>query len=395
VAGNNVVAGNLIGTDRTGTQPLVNWVGIGILFTSDGDVIGASPGGQYEADERNIISGNTMGIVLAAGGTGPTPPAAAVNTQIYGNYIGTDVTGMQALGNQYFGVGVGIGSHDVSIGSDTAPALANTIANNGAGLSAALHTAVGGPGVWILAFRATPYNISVQGNSIYGNAGLGIDLGGNFPSPGADGVTANDSHGHTGPNIVNNPNNWQNFPVLNSVTTSGSSTLITGTFDSGTLDGTPQAPPFEPNTTITLDFYANDAEDPTQHGQGQTYLGARTVTTDANGHADFSADFVVGTAGQWISATATDPKGNTSEFSADLPATSDPSLTFGQSVQASLPQSPTGRNAVTLVATSQAGADAFMTVFSSGNSKSPCAKVQRSDYAAPRTRCSFRLRLRR
>jgi hypothetical protein len=223
------------------------------------------------------ISGNTMGILLGAG----NPAPAAVNTTIYGNYIGTDVSGTQSLGNQWLGVGVGVGSLDVSIGSDTSPALANTIANNGSGLSSALHTAVNGPGVWIAAFRATPYDISVQGNAIYGNAGLGIDLGGDFPSPGPDGVTPNDSQGHGG------PNNFQDFPALASATSSDSGTFLTGSFSEAA----------EPDTTLILDFYVNPSADPSGYGQGQTYLGSRTVTTDGNGYVGFSAALAVG--GLW------------------------------------------------------------------------------------------------
>jgi hypothetical protein len=43
-----------------------------------------------------------------------------------------------------------------------------------------------------------------------------------------------------------------------------------------------------------------------------------TVTTDRHGHAVFDVTLDVATApGEFISATATDPFGNTSEFSAD------------------------------------------------------------------------------
>ena len=48
----------------------------------------------------------------------------------------------------------------------------------------------------------------IRFNSIFSNTGLGIDLGG-------DGVTLNNSAGHTG------PNNYQNFPVITAVTSAG------------------------------------------------------------------------------------------------------------------------------------------------------------------------------
>ncbi|HZY85143.1 MAG TPA: hypothetical protein VFE78_09955, partial [Gemmataceae bacterium] len=69
-----------------------------------------------------------------------------------------------------------------------------------------------------------------------------------------------------------------------------------------------------------VEFFANAAADPSGFGEGQTFLGAATVSTDTNGHAAAMAH-VPGavTAGQKVAATATDPAGNTSEFSADFP----------------------------------------------------------------------------
>ena len=73
-----------------------------------------------------------------------------------------------------------------------------------------------------------------------------------------------------------------------------------------------------PNATYTLDFYANAAADPSGYGQGQRYLGSTSVTTDAAGNATFSVTLPSATAsGEWVSATATDAGGNTSEFSLD------------------------------------------------------------------------------
>jgi hypothetical protein len=150
-----------------------------------------------------------------------------------------------------------------------------------------------------------------------------------------DGVTPNDSQGHVG------PNNWQNYPVLAAASSSGTDTIITGTYSSGSVNNQP----FEPGKTFTLDFYANLAPDPTGYGQGQTWLGFAKVTTDANGYlasspdgsavitnpdtanATFTADLPAGNlAGQGITATATDSFGNTSEFCRDKQALPSSSL---------------------------------------------------------------------
>jgi hypothetical protein len=56
--------------------------------------------------------------------------------------------------------------------------------------------------------------------------------------------------------------------------------------------------------------------DPSGYGEGETFIGLATVTTDGNGDAGFSTT-LAGSApnGHFVTATATDPAGNTSEFS--------------------------------------------------------------------------------
>ena len=140
-------------------------------------------------------------------------------------------------------------------------------------------------------------------NSIHSNSGLGIKLGGGLiPTP-------NDP-GDSDAGI----NNLQNFPVLNSITSAGGSTTIAGTLDS------------TPSTTFRIEFFANAAPDPSSFGEGETFLGFADVTTDAGGIATFATTLPGITVGptQFVTSTATDPNGNTSEFSqlvADLGVT--------------------------------------------------------------------------
>jgi parallel beta-helix repeat protein len=132
-------------------------------------------------------------------------------------------------------------------------------------------------------------------------------------------------------------NYGQNFPVL-SAATSGSSSVVTGTLN-GAAD-----------TTFTVDLYANPTVSASDYYQGQYYgegqydLGQVTVTTDANGNASFSADVSAASlpggvlpSGWYVSATATDPNGNTSEYSADM-VTALASQTLSQYLQTALPQ---------------------------------------------------------
>ena len=77
-----------------------------------------------------------------------------------------------------------------------------------------------------------------------------------------------------------------------------------------------------PNSTFTVGFYASPTADTSGFGEGKTYLGSTNVTTNASGNVTFS--FSIATApnveGQFISATATNAAGDTSEFSLALQA---------------------------------------------------------------------------
>src|SRR6202034_1620122 len=108
------------------------------------------------------------------------------------NLIGTDLTGSIALGNGN-GIQIDSGSSNNTIGGTAA----------GAGNTIAFSTGIG---VDVDSSAGTGNEIRL--NAIFSNTGLGIDLGG-------DGVTLNNSVPHTG------PNNYQNFPVITSVSSAG------------------------------------------------------------------------------------------------------------------------------------------------------------------------------
>jgi hypothetical protein len=166
--------------------------------------------------------------------------------------------------------------HDILIGGLTSGA-ANIIAFNIEG------------GIAIEGFvGADPTNITISGNSIFENGGLGIDLGN-------DGVTLNDP-GDTDLGV----NNLQNFPVIIVASDDGINTTVRGTLDT-------------PNPeTVTIELFCNEVIDNSGFGEGQVFLG--TTTPEANGN--FLAILPGGLVGKYITATATDAAGNTSEFSA-------------------------------------------------------------------------------
>jgi len=77
----------------------------------------------------------------------------------------------------------------------------------------------------------------------------------------------------------------------------------------GTLDSAP-------NATFSVEFFSNLSCDSSGFGEGQGFLGTVSVTTDAAGQATFQANVPVPSGAAFVTATATDPVGNTSEFSA-------------------------------------------------------------------------------
>jgi titin len=255
----NAIQGNYIGTDFSGTGAVLNGAGVG--FT--GGVYENSIGGPLSG-EGNLISGNhEFGIGLMADESGSAPTA----NLIQGNLIGTDKTGTTGLSNGVDGIQIE-GANNNTIGGTTA----------GAGNTIAFNTAYGvqvdsGTGNGIL------------GDSIFANSRPGILL-----------------------NSANNANDNQAAPVLTGVSTSSSGTTI-----SGTLQTTA-------NTTFRIEFFASAGMDPSGDGQGQTYLGFANVTTNASGNGSFTATFnTVVPRGYFVSATATDlSTGDTSQFSKDL-----------------------------------------------------------------------------
>jgi Ca2+-binding RTX toxin-like protein len=332
-AANTSIEGDDIGTDQTGTKPLAN-SGSGVSLDATGVAIGA--GGQGAG---NVISANAQAGVSISG-------TATTGVVIAGNRIGTDYTGNVALGNGTFGVivsgapGVTIGgaaasdeniisanpTAGIGLYADTTGALIQNnligTGKNGAALgngngiqidggssnntiggttSGAGNTIANSTGIGVDIDATAGAGNTIRLNSIYSNTGLGIDLGG-------DGVTQNNSVPHTG------PNHHENFPVLTAVASAGGVTTVAGTLNS------------TPGTTFAVDLYAISSINASGYGEGRYVLGSTFVTTDAAGNASFDVQFPNPVNGsRFVTATATDPSGNTSEFSKafgfDIPPT--------------------------------------------------------------------------
>ena len=262
---NNIVQGNLIGTDATGLLDRGNGdgssTGAGISVGSANQLIG----GPTTA-ARNVISGNLFGISMAL--------TNGDNITVQNNYIGTNVSGTGPLGNTK--AGIIIASDNNLIGGIAGQG--NTIAFNGQN------------GVGILQGLGN----RITANSIFSNNLRGIDLGNNGVFEPNDTLDAD-----TGANGL------QNFPVITGSSTSAGPTVNI----QGSLHSVASA-------SFQIDFYSNPACDNSGNGEGKDYLGSTNVNTNASGNLTFAVSFNANVpSGHVISATATDAANNTSEFS--------------------------------------------------------------------------------
>lgn len=151
IANGNQVAGNYIGTDRTGTADLGN-EGSGVTFAS---AVRDNGLGGTAAGAGNVVSGNDGDGARVAGGS----VDVAAGNHIVGNLIGTDAGGTADLGNEHSGVEID-GASNNSIGGGIASAR-NVISGNG-----------------------------IEGISIFGSASTGNQVVGNFIGTDVDGTSA-------------------------------------------------------------------------------------------------------------------------------------------------------------------------------------------------------------
>jgi len=275
-ANNNQVVNNLIGLDKDAIFPLPNLDGVYISSRNN-------------SLSENRISLNTRDGVVLSGSN-------SHDNTITGNVLGGSVISgpfVQA-GNGRMGVLIDNDAYANTIGPD------NTIGNNG------------DSGVRVLS-AAGGHN-TIIANRINLNGSPGIDLG-------ANGVSANDfdpalcdiTQGCSG-------NRGQNFPVIEQalrVDAAGDQVFLSiGAHITTTYSNAP----------YRIDFYRSAECNPSGHGEGAHWIGSvNVVVTNAGfcSNSNCRKDFAYGTlhdpdvdVGDAISATATSPLGDTSEFAA-------------------------------------------------------------------------------
>lgn len=294
----NVIQGNYIGTDVAGSTPVANGFGLPVIDIAGGIDIDGAPYTRIGGSQ--IGDGNLISGNIRNGIAIGGP--GATNTVIQGNFIGTKADGVSALGNEWNGIEFrAVGGGGNALIGGTNPEAFNRIA---------FAQVSDRDGVRIRP-AASNTRILIMGNSIFSNGldinGLGIDIGDN-------GVNPNDScDGDGGGNLQ------QNYPVLTAAF-SGSGTTVQGYLNSTA------------NSSFRLQFYANQVADTSGYGEGKTYLGEAFINTGNNCTSTvFTVTFPgVVTVGNHVSATAVDAANNTSEFSQNVLVTTQPSLSFMQ-----------------------------------------------------------------
>ncbi len=272
--GNNVF-GNTIGIFRMPMETVAlgnQQNGVKLLNVSNVAIGGVS------SERRNFIGGNGQAGILITGG-------GASFDSVKNNVIGTDENDTPNLGNSRDGVWISDQAGNNTIGG-MEPNAGNII------------TANAGSGVRI-DFDAGCCNL-VDPNSIYGNSGLGIDIGSggpddNDPGDGDEGA-----------------NRGQNYPEFNSaIIATGGSLVLEYKVDSNPANSNYGA------DGLYIEFFKADGS-----LQGKTFIGSTHYTVDnyndgSPGFASFDAGDAASLGvqtGDTIIATATDADGNTSEF---------------------------------------------------------------------------------
>jgi hypothetical protein len=272
------VQGNLIGTDATVSYAIAN--GAGVFCSSPNGVQIGGPG----ANEGNVIGGSISGGFYGR------------FSVFQGNFVGTNPSETANLGN--LGSGIAIDTSVVvpptGILGGMGPGEGNVIAHNGGG---GTYNDPGG-----LLMSGSAGRITARGNRFYDNRPVAIALGLDPPHP------ADPGDGDVG------PNGRQNAPVMTGIDY-GPPTIAHAVLNS------------TPSTIFDVDFYANTscASFPALYSEGQEIVGSVQATTDASGVA--TIDFTLPSPlapGQGVSALATDPLGNTSEFAQTILLTTSP-----------------------------------------------------------------------
>jgi hypothetical protein len=332
VGNNNVIRGNYIGTDLTGTFAVGN-SGSGVDVEPPMDEPSVPLVGSVIED--NVLSGNQQGVYVLDGGG---------FTRIIDNFIGTDASGTAAVPNTGYGVRLHYSARLELLGNvisgnrlgglEFGPVANGTVAGNRIGVTApparpgdppAGPLGNGGHGVTLGQTLNASDRITITDNVIAHNASAGIFIGGGRHAFGNNAIYSNGGLGidlapegvnpNDGRVNVNQPNSHLDHPVITGVYPSGNKVVVVATLSGIGLNG-----------TSVLQFYLSPEADPSGFGEGAEPLVHSDVRHFAG--AGVRQTFVYTfdrplPAGQFLTATATrtlsTTVSETSEFSAAVP----------------------------------------------------------------------------
>jgi hypothetical protein len=283
--GGLIITGSFIGLLPDGISR-GNGLGIDLRNSSFGSFIGGDL-----PEERVVISGNALEGIRALG--------RGTQLWVNGSYIGVAPDGVGARGNG--GANIALLSDDGAfrIGGEN-PAQGNVIGfamatatNDGAGIRV-LHDPLLGRS-----------QVSLLGNRVVGNAGLGIDVfaPAELNADATDGVTANDAE----------TDEVQNFPELSSATLTSGGLRVDGSLRVAAVHG----------LAYRIELFASADCDASGHGEGERLLASFEQVIDPAvdpGLTTFSQlieDAVIAD-GEAVTATATNvitAQRGSSEFS--------------------------------------------------------------------------------
>jgi len=300
-AADSIVQGNLIGTDATGTVGIANQgYGVSILHNPADMLIGGTTPAA-----RNVISGNLAGVYVFDN---------SFNNIVQGNFIGVDITGAKAVANTQQGFITGattsamIPAGDTTIGGSVAGA-GNVISGNTMDGIQISGTSLGPNG----------QDTTDQGNFILGNF-IGTDATGKTSIPnGGNGVNllssaTNNIIGGSAPgsgNLI--ANNAQNGVLIDPGTGTGNNTvanIIQSNGGAGVRINTGTGNRISQNSI----FGNGDLGINLQNAGANLNSNCNASNTGAN-NLQNAPSLTAGSGTAYITATATDPNGNTSEFS--------------------------------------------------------------------------------
>ncbi len=307
-SGNNIyIADNFIGVNADGSAPAVT---LGVkygIFQENNSVIAISHNYFAYTYYTAICSGNNSFIYKNDFYQASNLPKGDAITTEYSNGGNILIENNRIEKSSAYAIDSYNSASIVTI-SD------NTIISNGQDVSAANNGENGGIRIYgqnnIIRYNLITANTSsgiiitkdgsgnkITKNSIYQNGAISIDLD-MGSSENGDGISANDGALNTSA-----PNDGIDTPIITSANLIGTNLYLKGYVGSTTNQST--------FANASIEVYKVD-DDGDTNGEGRWYLGS--CSADANGNIDCLIVSTLISAGDYISATATDINNNTSEF---------------------------------------------------------------------------------